>query len=144
MPINRRSMIMFDASGTDMNKYGTEIKGDAYYGYSDGYHTLQVTYAEFVGRFRIQCTLSLEPTSADWFDLVPDTTIYGSLTDQAVAYNPDGYIQFNANDPATGSAAYTFQGNFTYVRCYMDREHIGDGATYDSSYGQISRVILSA
>ena len=82
MPINRRSMIMFDASGTDMNKYGTEIKGDAYYGYSDGYHTLQVTYAEFVGRFRIQCTLSLEPTSTDWFDLVPDTTIYGSLTVQ--------------------------------------------------------------
>jgi len=144
MPINRRSMIMFDASGTDMNKYGTEIKGDAYYGYSDGYHTLQVTYAEFVGRFRIQCTLSLEPTSTDWFDLVPDTTIYGSLTDQAVAYNPDGYIQFNCNDPSNLADCYTFTVNYTFVRCYMDRKHVVYISTYDSSYGQIRQVILSA
>ena len=144
MPINRRSITMLSASGTDMNKYSTTVKGDAFYGYSDGYHTVQVTYNEFVGRFRIQATLSLEPGDNDWFDVIADTSTYGSVTNQAVAYNPLGYIQFNANDPATGSQAYTFQGNFTYVRCYMDREHIGDGSTYDSSYGQISRVILSA
>ena len=135
---------MLSATSTDMNKYSTEVKGDSFYGYSDGYHTFQVTYQQFVGRFRIQATLSLEPGDNDWFDIVADTSTYGSVTDQAVAYNPLGYIQFNANDPAQGSQAYTVQGNFTYVRVYMDREHIGDGETYDSSYGQISRVILSA
>lgn len=144
MPINRRSINMLSATSTDMNKYSTEVKGDSFYGYSDGYHTFQVTYQQFVGRFRIQATLSLEPGDNDWFDIVADTSTYGSVTDQAVAYNPLGYIQFNANDPAQGSQAYTVQGNFTYVRVYMDREHIGDGETYDSSYGQISRVILSA
>ena len=144
MPINRRSINMLSATSTDMNKYSTEVKGDSFYGYSDGYHTFQVTYQQFVGRFRIQATLSLEPGDNDWFDIVADTSTYGSVTDQAVAYNPLGYIQFNANDPAQGSQAYTVQGNFTYVRVYMDREHIGDGETYDSSYGQIPRVILSA
>ena len=144
MPINRRSINMLSATSTDMNKYSTEVKGDSFYGYSDGYHTFQVTYQQFVGRFRIQATLSLEPGDNDWFDIVADTSTYGSVTDQAVAYNPLGYIQFNANDPAQGSQAYTVQGNFTYVRVYMDRKHIGDGETYDSSYGQISRVILSA
>jgi hypothetical protein len=144
MPINRRSINMLSATSTDMNKYSTEVKGDSFYGYSDGYHTFQVTYNQFVGRFRIQATLSLTPGDNDWFDVVADTSTYGSVTNQAVAFNPLGYIQFNVNDPAQGSQAYTVQGNFTYVRVYMDRTHIGDGETYDSSYGQISRVILSA
>jgi hypothetical protein len=125
------------ATGTDMNKYSETVKGDSYYGFTDGLHTIQVTYNQFVGRLRIQCTLSLTPTDTDWFDIVPTTTSGSS-------WNPAGYIQFNANNPADFSEAYTFQGNFTFIRIYMDREHVGDGATYDDSYGQVSRVILSS
>ena len=120
-----------------MNKYGTSVKGDSYYGYSDGYHTVQVLYNQFVGRLRIQATLSLEPSDSDWFDIVPSTTA-------GTEFNSAGYVQFNSNNPADKSEAYTFQGNFTYIRVYMDREHVGDGTTYDSSYGSISSVILSA
>lgn len=138
MPINRRSILMLSATGTEMNKYSESVKGDSYYGYTDGLHTLQVSYNEFVGRFRIQATLSLDPVASDWFDIVPDASLSGTT------WNSQGYIQFNANAPATGSDAYTFQGNFAYVRVYMDREHVGDGVTYDTSYGQISRVILSS
>jgi hypothetical protein len=125
------------ATGTDMNKYSETVKGDSYYGYTDGLHTIQVTYNQFVGRLRIQCTLSLTPTDTDWFDIAPATT-------SGTFWNPAGYIQFNANDPADFSEAYTFQGNFTFIRIYMDREHVGDGATYDDSYGRVSRVILSS
>lgn len=138
MPINRRSVHILGATGTDMNVYSEAVKGDSYYGYTDGLHTLQVSYNEYVGRFRIQATLSLNPAEADWFDIVPNTSLSGTT------WNNIGYIQFNANAPATGSDAYTFQGNFTYIRVYVDREHVGDGATYDSSYGQVSRVILSS
>lgn len=125
------------ATGTEMNKYSTVAKGDSYYGFTDGLHTIQVTYNQYVGRLRIQGTLSLTPTDADWFDIVPVTTA-------GTFWNPSGYVQFNANNPADLSEAYTFQGNFTFIRVYMDREHVGDGATYDSSYGQVSRVILSS
>lgn len=137
MPINRRSINMLESSGTTMNQYSTEVKGDNYYGYSDGYHTVQVIYSQFVGRLRIQASLSLEPSSTDWFDIVPSTTA-------GTEFNSLGYVQFNSNDPANRAEAYTFQGNFTWVRVYMDREHVGDGTTYDSSYGQISKVVLSA
>ncbi len=137
MPINRRSINILGSTGVEMNKYGTSVKGDSYYGYSDGYHTVQVLYDQFVGRLRIQATLSLEPSDSDWFDLVPSTTA-------GTEFNSAGYVQFNSNNPADKSEAYTFQGNFTYIRAYMDREHVGDGTTYDSSYGSISSVILSA
>ena len=136
MPINRRSVTIMSASSTDMNKYSETVKGDSYYGYTDGFHTVQITYNQYVGRLRIQGTLSLNPTSSDWFDIITTTS--------GAAWNPGGYIQFNANNPADLSEAYSFQGNFTFIRVYMDREHVGDGATYDPSYGQVSRVILSS
>ncbi len=137
MPINRRSVTIMSATGTEMNKYSETVKGDSYYGYTDGFHTIQVTYNQYVGRLRLQGTLSLNPTSSDWFDVIATTT-------SGTSWNPSGYVQFNANNPADLSEAYSFQGNFTYLRVYMDREHIGDGETYDPSYGQISRVILSS
>jgi hypothetical protein len=127
---------MLESTGTTMNQYSTEVRGDAYYGYSDGYHTIQVIYNQFVGRLRIQATLDLTPESADWFDIVPTST--------GTEFNPLGYIQFNSNEPANTTEAYSFQGNFTFIRIYMDREHVGDGSTYDTSYGQINRAILSA
>jgi hypothetical protein len=137
MSVNRRSVNIFDSSASAMNKFSDQVKGDSYYGYTDGLHTLQVTYNEYVGRLRIQATLSLGPQDTDWFDIVPDATT-------GKRFNPEGYIQFNADEPGSGSEAYTFQGNFTYIRVFMDRRHVGDGETYDPSYGQISRVILSS
>jgi hypothetical protein len=137
MPINRRSITMLSATGTDMNKYSTEVKGDSYYGYSDGLHSIQIIYNQFVGRVRIQATLAITPESTDWFDIVPTTTA-------GTEFNSGGYVQFNSNEPANLAECYTFTGNFTWVRVYMDREHVGDGSTYDSSYGSLSQVILSA
>lgn len=137
MPINRRSLIIMSATGTDMNKYSDDIKGDSYYGYTDGYHTVQVTYNQFVGRMRVQASLMLEPTSDDWFDIVPAETTGDK-------FNTLGYIQFNADEPASKSEAYSFKGNYAWIRLYMDREHVADGETYDTSYGQVSRVVLSS
>ncbi len=137
MPLNRKYAVLLSGTGTEMSKFSTEVKGDSYYGYTDGLHTIQVTYSQFIGRLRLQCTLAVEPTENDWFDIQPDNT-------NGRRFNENGYVQFNADNPANGSEAYTFQGNFAWVRVYMDRTHMGDSATYDDSYGQLSRVILSA
>ena len=143
MPIHRRNATILSSTGSNMNMTGMNVKADSYYGYVDGHHTIQLVYNNYIGRLRIQASLSLNPAETDWFD-IQDTTVYGSVTDQTTGYNPAGYIQFNANDPANGSQAYSVTGNFAYIRVQMDRSHIGDGTTYDPSYGQITQAILSA
>lgn len=125
------------ATGSAMNSYSTETPGDSYYGYTDGLHTVQVTYSQFVGRLRIQVTLSLTPSDSDWVDILPEITA-------GTSFNPAGYVQFNSNAPGNGSEAYSIRGNFSFIRLYLDRRHVGDGTTYDSSYGQIARAILAS
>lgn len=137
MPVNRRSVTLLSATGTNMNVISDPVKGDSYYGYTDGLHTVQITYNNYIGRIRIQATLMLDPAEADWFDIVPDNTT-------GTRFNSNGYVQFNADAPADLSEAYTFQGNYAWIRVYADRRHVADGVTYDESYGQISRAILSS
>jgi len=120
-----------------MNAQSPPIKADSYYGYTDGLHTIQVVYDQYVGRLRVQCSLSLDPAERDWFD-VSLRSVSGN------GFNPLGLIQYNIANPANYTEAYTFQGNFTFLRVLADRSHMGDGLTYDMSYGQIARVILSA
>lgn len=137
MPVNRRSIQLMSNTGQTMNQISDVVKGDSYYGFSDGLHTISVTYNQFVGRLRIQGTLSLNPTEADWFDILPEFT-------NGRSFNERGWVQFNSNDPAKGTEAYTFRANIAFVRVYMDRRHVADGATYDPYYGSIDRVILSS
>ena len=54
---------------------------------------------------------------------------------------PDGSLWITV--PYTGTRAYSIKGNFSHVRVRVDRSAVGDGVTYDPSYGQINRVILS-
>lgn len=139
MPLNRRSVVMLAATGNTMNQFSTPIKGDSYYGYSDGLHTIQPTFAAFEGRVHVQGTLVINPASTDWFDINPTTTGGNAF----VTVGTETYVDYPDGSPYTGSEAYTFQGNFAHVRLYMDRRHIGDGNTY-VDYGQITRAVLSA
>lgn len=137
MSINRKSILLQASTGSTMNLTTEAVEGDSYYGYTDGIHTLAISYNEFVGRIFIQGTLSLEPTEDDWFTI----QVQGGLPVVA-----GGYKQFpvSGTDGYSGVEAYTVEGNFTFLRVKMDRSYLGDGETYNSSYGSINYVRLSA
>ena len=99
------------------------VRGDGYYGYRDGNHTLSVTFANFRGRIQIEATLDIEPTEADWFPIW--------LTNNAP------YKQYNENK--TGTEAFTFQGNFVLLRFKKMRSYLTDTLPA----GDISKVMLS-
>jgi len=122
MPANERSVNILSSTGTSMNVTGQEVRYDSWYGYTDGFGTIMVTYDKFQGQMIFQATLSLEPSDTDWF---------------TVAQSTDYTSEF------TGSLSHNIQGNFTYIRAKLDRSHIGDGTTYNSTYGQVTRAILS-
>lgn len=132
-------------TGTQWNHIGEPIPGPAYYGYTGSVCTVQVTYQNLVGGFGLQATLALKPQPEDWFwiNLNPagDTNL-PYITYPRVPLYPTG-----ANGGDTGSEAFTFLGNFVYVRAVMTRDYIQpiqQPVPWSSwIYGQIDKAMLS-
>ena len=103
-----------------------KVKGDGYYGYADGLHTMSFHFKNFKGRIFVQATLVAEPTEDDWFSIQLDT-------------NTD-YYEYNTQ--TSGTVGTTFQGNFVWIRAKIDRDYLGD-SEYDSAiHGLFDKAIL--
>ena len=104
------SIMYPNSTSTVMIYLSDRVKGDGYYGGSDGLHTVTYTCAPtFVGTVTMQASLASAPTDADWFT-VPDTDVR--------------YTTFNDRSTSTVDY-YNFQGNYVWLR---SRVAIADGA----------------
>jgi hypothetical protein len=101
-------------NGTDLNWYTPALKGDGYYGYTDGLHTVSYKLTGFVGVIGFQASLATNPTSTDWFD----------ITASQVG---------NGTTPITISTFKNFSGNFVWVRA----------AITNFTAGTINRVLYN-
>ena len=86
----------YDGSSTSFSS--DKQKGDGYYGYTDGLHTVAYYLTNFVGEITMQATLAKDPTEADWFDVANTSANYDGST------------------ALTDQVAYNFTGNFVWVR----------------------------
>lgn len=75
------------------------VKGDGYYGRSDGFHTVQYTLTGFIGTIEIEATLSVQPTEDDWFTVISEL------------YDIDQF-----GETTTGSFIANFTGNYVWIR----------------------------
>ena len=141
----RKSVQMMTNTGTKWNVFGEPVRADAYYGYTDGIHTVQVIYQNFVGGFGIQGTLALDPKPEDWFWINLNPT--GSTNTDFLTFPVDNLAPTGANGGDTGSMAVTFIGNFVYLRAVLTRDFIQPVDTNTQwlswQWGQVDAVLLS-
>ena len=88
----------YDGSSTSFN--ADKVKGDGYYGFSDGVHTVQTRVTSLIGTVKIQGTLAKDPASTDWVDIASVVTSDGSTA-------------------ITNSYFNNFTGNFVKVRAVV-------------------------
>jgi len=102
-----------------------KTKGDGFYGYADGLHTMSFHYKNFTGRVHVQATIVEDPTETDWFSIgLTDSTDYYQFTDES------------------GTVGSTFQGNFVWIRVKVDRDYLG-AATYSSTtHGLFDKAVI--
>ena len=100
--------------GVSADFYSDKLRGNGYYGYTDGLHTVSYQLTGFIGIIQMQATLASDPTDADWFDL-PDTAVG------------------DASSPLTTSVYSNFTGNFVWCRC----------AVTQFSAGVVNRVLYN-
>lgn len=122
----RTTTIIDSATGTNFNFTSPEIRTDAYYGYTDGLHTVAFYFSNFTGKVYLEATLANTPTSTDWFAL--------SISP------PNEFMQLTAH---SGVVARTFQGNFMFCRVRIDRDYLTPANNDNMAWGQISQVLLN-
>lgn len=152
----RKSIIMMTNSGNEFNIIGENIKGDSFMGYSDGLHTVQFNFQNFTGGIGIQGTLALEPVEEDWFwiRLIDQR---GNATQEPFSVYPKDPLRPTGAPQQQSSAltaigdsgvdAFTFVGNFVYLRAMLTRDYIQpppmpmpDGRWF---LGQVDKVLIS-
>lgn len=140
----RKSILMLTNTGPNHNQTGAATRADGYFGHTDGIHTVQLSYSNFTGSFGIQATLATEPVEADWFDINLNANQNVSSASPFVSF-PVNPAAPTGTDGDTGTQAFTFVGNFVFLRAILDRSTIPEppalGTTTD--LGQIDRVLLS-
>lgn len=83
----------YNGSSTSFTSDNT--KGDGYFGYTDGLHTIGVTTNGFVGTITIQGTLVDNPADSDWFilrDTSGNNIIYGDGSTSLTTSTVDNFI----------------------------------------------------
>ncbi len=105
--VNNTSTVVlnYPNTGTTALTYITDkIKGDGYYGNSDGFHTAQLKLNTFVGKVEIQGTLASDPTSNDWFNMLLTPTVGSNTTTVVHTVSTSSITMFN------------FTGNIVWIR----------------------------
>jgi len=140
----RKSVVMMTNTGRNHNLVGEQIRADGYYGRTDGIHTVQVTVNNFTGNFGIQGTLATEPTEDDWFDINLNANRNVSSASPYVSY-PVNPLAPTGQIGDDGTQAFTFVGNFVYLRAILDRSNIVEPSELaaQTNLGNIDRVLLA-
>lgn len=142
MTPTRKSVTMMSNTGRSHNLIGEAIRGDGFFGRTDGLHTVQFIYSNFTGSFGIQGTLEVDPKENDWFFINLNRFASPMSPLVRVPLNPANVTQNQTGE--TSTQAFTFEGNFVYLRAVLDRSYIPepDPTADTTGLGQIDKVLL--
>lgn len=141
MSIRKSVMMLSGAQYTgDIKIVGDKIRADNFFGFTDGLHTVSMTYFNFKGYFFLQGTLSMNPQESDWFNIDITDRSYETtyLTFPEVPARPTGDAGGD-----TGVKAFTFVGNFTYLRVVVSWENYLPAPSIDTGMGRVDKVLLA-
>lgn len=124
--------ILYSSSYTDSATLQSDkVKGDGYYGMSDGLHTIMIDLNGFVGTIKIQGSLAQEPTEADWFMIELDRGAVSLDTTGKASALVETSLTYTSAE--TSIKSYNATGNFVWIRADIS----------DWSAGTISRIELN-
>tara|TARA_B100002049_G_C16042248_1_gene359519 strand:+ start:110 stop:487 length:378 start_codon:yes stop_codon:yes gene_type:complete len=122
-----KSIQVLGSTGTQFNVTSDKVRGDSFYGFTDGLHTIAFYLSGFIGKIYVEGTLASDPTATDWFII-----------------NLDGATaELTSSSATTATIARTFEGNFVYLRVRIDRDHISPANNDSMQNGQLTQVFLN-
>lgn len=101
VPTTANGTAIGNYDGTSDNFVSDKVKGDGYYGFTDGLHTVQIRTTDFVGVIKLQASLATDPQAADWSDI-------------------SGVVIGDGSTVTTGGEIFNFTGNYVWIRAQIE------------------------
>ncbi len=126
----KKSIQVLATTGTQFNIISEKVRGDAFYGFTDGFHTIAFYLSDFVGKIYVEGTLATNPNDNDWFRI----NLNGNFIE----------LDYTVESRGNNVQAFTFEGNFVYIRAGINRSHLLNPDNNNNlEYGQIIQVLLN-
>lgn len=136
--MSRKSIVLLPGTSDNLNVVGDKVVGDSYLGFTDGLHTIAIYVTNFTGRVFLQGTLATDPQEDDWFDISLVTNQFSN--EQFVQFPLDPLNPTGTNGD-TGVEAFTFIGNFVFLRAGINRDYLG--VPNADGLGFVRKILLS-
>lgn len=111
------SVQLLDSTDGKINVTGLKQKGAGWNNSVGNNHTVSMALSNFTGRIYIQGSIATKPTELDWFNIPigKGTTYVQHPLDPAYPTGETG---------DTGTYAYSFSGNYIWIRARVDRTYL--------------------
>ena len=147
------SVTLLGTTYDQINVIGQKVPGAGYNNTVGNNHTVSISLDNFIGRIYIQGSLATDPkTDGDWFNIpIGNGTAYVQFPLDAAlptGYNP-ALNQWPANQYPntqqgdTGICAYSFSGNYIWLRAVVDRTYLVPPPTDPYFVGAVSQILLN-
>ena len=91
-----------------------KVKGDAYFGQSDGLHTVVVKLTDFIGTIKLKGSLESTPGDGDFFDIELGTDDFSVDTSGLITKQAAESLVYTVAE--TSMKPYNSTGNFVWLR----------------------------
>ena len=139
------SVMLLGSTNGVLNVTGSAVPVNGYYGISNTFHTISIEVSNFIGRVKLQGTISNCPQESDWFDL----PIFNGNVWQEYPINPLAPSAAPNSAGDSGTNYLNFNVNLIFVRCQIDRTYLPNydptntDQDYINSFGIVSKILLA-
>lgn len=138
-----QSVTLLDTTSGRINVTGTPQRGAGYANTVGNNHTVSIGLSNFVGRIYIEGSIASTPTDNDWVPIpLKDQLPY--LQFPTNPFKPIGDLSaYGQAVGDTGNFAYSFTGNWIWIRARVDRTYISPPPVSDSLVGSVMKILLN-
>jgi hypothetical protein len=131
------SVTLLDTTTGKVNAVGQQTPGAGYNSTIGSLHTVSITVSNCIGRVYIEGSLAANPSDNDWFpvQLKPQKDF--------IEFPQDRNKPTGANGGDTGTVAFSFAGNYIWVRARLNRDYLIPYPTDDQFVGQVEKILLN-
>lgn len=139
-----QSVTLLDTTSGKINVTGEPQRGAGFSNTIGNNHTVSISLNNFIGRIYIEGSIASVPTDADW---VPIPLKGDNLPYLQFPVNPAKPVgDLSAYGGAVGDSgnfAYSFTGNWIWIRARVDRTYISPPPVRDSLVGAVLKILLN-